>query len=82
MPNTTWAPSEASSGGPSKLSAPPLGIVVARREDDDDDDDNRENIRTLIRPSAKALGKRRVIEVEVQVVTRKSRILVTRKFNR
>jgi hypothetical protein len=45
-----------------------LGIVVPPKDekddDNDDDDDDEENIRTPIRPSAKALGKRRVVETE------------------
>ena len=78
MPNTTAVSSEVSNGGASK---PPLGIVIARREDNGDDDDNgEENVRTPIRPSAKALGKRRVVEVEDP--DRKSCILVTPKFDR
>ncbi|KAI0255530.1 hypothetical protein BJV78DRAFT_1358700 [Lactifluus subvellereus] len=65
IPNTTQAPSEVPSGGASKPSVPPLGIVITRKEDDGYDDDNgEENIRTPIRPSAKALGKRRLVEVE------------------
>ena len=64
MPNAN--PTMPSDGGPTKPPLPPLGIVVTRKESVDDEDDNNqeENIRTPIRPSAKALGKRRVIEVE------------------
>jgi hypothetical protein len=65
VPNATPVPSEGPSGGVSKPSVPQLGIVVTPREvDNNDRDDEEENIRTPIRPSAKALGKRRVIEVE------------------
>jgi len=42
-----------------------LGIVVPQKDEDHDaDDDEEENIRTPIRPSSKALGKRRLIETE------------------
>jgi hypothetical protein len=45
-----------------------LGIAVPPKDEDgvenNDDDDDDENIRTPIRPSAKALGKRRVIEAD------------------
>ncbi|KAI0255548.1 hypothetical protein BJV78DRAFT_1176669 [Lactifluus subvellereus] len=37
---------------------------MRREDDDDDDDDDKENIGTPIRPSAKALGKRRLMNVE------------------
>jgi len=52
-------------GGGSKPAPPTLGIVVPRRDEDDEGDgDGAEEIRTPIRPSAKALGKRRVVEAE------------------
>ncbi|KAI0277856.1 hypothetical protein BGY98DRAFT_977023 [Russula aff. rugulosa BPL654] len=57
--NPPLAHSEAPNGGVSK---PPLGIVVPRV--DVDGQDHEEEVRTPIRPSAKALGKRRVVEVE------------------
>lgn len=57
--NPPLAHSEAPNGGVSK---PPLGIVVPRV--DADGQDHEEEVRTPIRPSAKALGKRRVVEVE------------------
>jgi hypothetical protein len=80
LPNATPTLSEAPTGGASKMSVPPSGIVVTRKEGDGDDDGNEEvNIRTPIRPSAKALGKRRVIEVEEP--DRKLGILVTGKLN-
>jgi hypothetical protein len=79
VPNATPVPSEGASGGVSKPLVPPLSIVVTRREvDDDDRDDEEENIRTPIRPSSKALGKRRVIEVEEPDC--ELGILVTEKF--
>jgi hypothetical protein len=79
VPNATPVPSEGSSGGVSKPLVPHLGIVVTRGEvDDDDRDEEEENIRTPVRPSAKALGKRRVIEVEES--DRELCILVTERF--
>jgi hypothetical protein len=48
----------APNGGVSK---PALGIIVDENRDDEDED---EDIRTPIRPSAKALGKRRVLDAE------------------
>ncbi len=58
-------PSEAPNGGVSKPTPPSLGIIVPRKDEDEDaDDDEEENIRTPIRPSSKALGKRRFIETE------------------
>ncbi|KAF8267754.1 hypothetical protein EI94DRAFT_1729519 [Lactarius quietus] len=54
-------------GGATK---PTLGTIVGRDEDKGkekekvDDEEDEENVRTPIRPSAKALGKRRVVEVE------------------
>lgn len=64
IPNTTPTPSEAPNGGMSQPTHPPLGIVVPHREEDGDRDHEEEDIRTPIRPSAKALGKRRVVEAE------------------
>ena len=65
VPNDPLAPSEAPNGGVPKATLPPLGIVVPRRKaSGDDDKDDDENVRTPIRPSAKALGKRRLVEVE------------------
>ena len=55
--------SEAPNGGAAKPT-PPLGIVVPHKNADGDDDGGDEGVRTPIRPSAKALGKRRVVEVE------------------
>lgn len=54
---------EAPNGGALKLS---LGIIVPRKENEDEGEDGEEeeNIRTPIRPSAKALGKRRIVEAE------------------
>lgn len=45
---------------------PSLGIVVPRKDADEEEEEDEveEDIRTPIRPSAKALGKRRVIETE------------------
>jgi hypothetical protein len=43
------------------VSKPALGIIVDENRDDEDED---EDIRTPIRPSAKALGKRRVLDAE------------------
>ena len=50
----------------SKQISPSLGIIVPRKDADDEEeeDEDEEDIRTPIRPSAKALGKRRVIETE------------------
>ncbi|KAH9988894.1 hypothetical protein BJV77DRAFT_1019728 [Russula vinacea] len=58
-------PSEAPNGGAPKQTSP-LGILVPRRDADRDDNagDVDGEIRTPIRPSAKALGKRRVVEAE------------------
>lgn len=70
VPNPPPAPSEAPNGGVSK---PPLGIVVPRMGADGEDY-GEEEIRTPIRPSAKALGKRRVVETEE--ADRKSYMLV------
>ncbi|KAH9996151.1 hypothetical protein BJV74DRAFT_828545, partial [Russula compacta] len=64
IPNTTPTSSEAPNGGMSQPTHSPLGIVVPRREEDGDRDHGEEDIRTPIRPSAKALGKRRVVEAE------------------
>ncbi|KAI9461993.1 hypothetical protein BJY52DRAFT_1185334 [Lactarius psammicola] len=53
---------EAPNGGALK---PSLGIIVSRKENEDEDEGGEEeDIRTPIRPSAKALGKRRVVEAE------------------
>ncbi|KAH8977421.1 hypothetical protein EDB92DRAFT_1917348 [Lactarius akahatsu] len=52
---------DAPNGGALK---PSLGIIVPRGDNDGEDEDGEENIRTPIRPSAKALGKRRVVEAE------------------
>jgi hypothetical protein len=41
-----------------------LGVIVPPKNEDLEDDDDEGEIRTPIRPSAKALGKRRVIETE------------------
>lgn len=44
-----------------------MGIIVPRKDTDEDDEEEEadsEDIRTPIRPSSKALGKRRVIETE------------------
>jgi hypothetical protein len=62
----TANPTMPSDGGPTKPPLPPLGIVVTNKEsvDDEDDHNEEESIRTPIRPSAKALGKRRLIEAE------------------
>lgn len=62
VPNPPLASSEVPNGGASKPTPPPLGIVVPRI--DADRQDYEEEIRTPIRPSAKALGKRRVVETE------------------
>ncbi|KAI0270754.1 hypothetical protein BC834DRAFT_863090 [Gloeopeniophorella convolvens] len=56
-------PHEAPNGGLHRPMVPPLGVVVPRKEPEGNDDDE-EDVRTPIRPSAKALGKRRVIEME------------------
>ena len=66
IPNAPLAPSEAPNGGVSKQISPSLGIIVPRKDADDEEeeDEDEEDIRTPIRPSAKALGKRRVIETE------------------
>jgi hypothetical protein len=74
VPNPPLAPSEAPNGGVSKPTPPPLGIVVPRI-DADGKEYKEEEIRTPIRPSAKALGKRRVVEAEE--ADRKSYTLVT-----
>src|SRR6266404_4442636 len=62
---TSPAHSEAAlNGGAGK---PALGIHTSRRDEDDvdvHDDKEKEETRTPIRPSAKALGKRRVVEIE------------------
>ena len=63
VPNAPLAHSEAPNGGVSKPTPPPLGIVVPHK-DADGHDREEEEIRTPIRPSAKALGKRRVVETE------------------
>jgi hypothetical protein len=44
-----------------------LGVVVSRKDEEEKEKvegEEEENVRTPIRPSAKALGKRRVVEVE------------------
>lgn len=61
-PNPPLAPSDAPNDGVSSLTPPPLVVVVPRM--DTDGQDYEEEIRTPIRPSAKALGKRRVVETE------------------
>jgi hypothetical protein len=63
VPNPPLAPSEAPNGGVSKPTHPPLGVIVPRIDADGQDYEEGE-IRTPIRPSAKALGKRRVVETE------------------
>jgi hypothetical protein len=72
-------PSEAPNGGAPKQTSP-LGILVPRRDADRDDNagDVDGEIRTPIRPSAKALGKRRVVEAEEP--DRKLCTLVTRRI--
>jgi hypothetical protein len=64
VPSEPLTPSDSPNGGVPKPT--PLGIIVPRRDVDGDggDRDGDENIRTPIRPSAKALGKRRVVEAE------------------
>ncbi|KAH9025575.1 hypothetical protein EDB85DRAFT_2149658 [Lactarius pseudohatsudake] len=52
---------DAPNGGALK---PSLGIIVPRGDNEGEDEDGEENTRTPIRPSAKALGKRRVVEAE------------------
>lgn len=74
VPNSPLAPSDAPNGGVSNLTPPPL-VVVVPRMDADGQDYEEEEIRTPIRPSAKALGKRRVVETEE--ADRKSLTLVT-----
>jgi len=66
IPNAPLTPSEAPNDGVSKQGPPSLGIVVPDKDVDDEveRDEDEEDIRTPIRPSAKALGKRRVIETE------------------
>ncbi|KAH9039426.1 hypothetical protein EDB84DRAFT_1477955, partial [Lactarius hengduanensis] len=62
LPNSAQPFSEdAPNGGALK---PSLGIIVPRGDNKGEDEDGEENIRTPIRPSAKALGKRRVVEAE------------------
>ena len=63
VPNPPLAHSEPPNGGASKQTSPPLGIVVPRMEGGGQEFEEEE-IRTPIRPSAKALGKRRVVETE------------------
>ena len=63
VPNPPLTPSEAPNGGASKPTPTSLGIAVPPRDADGEGDGN-EDIRTPIRPSAKALGKRRVVETE------------------
>ena len=67
VPNAPLATSAAPNDGTSKPPPPSLGIIVPRKDENDDDhvkNDDEENIRTPIRPSAKALGKRRLVEAE------------------
>lgn len=81
VPNAPLAPSAAPNDGGSKPPPPSLGIIVPRKDENDDDHDNNddeENIRTPIRPSAKALGKRRVVEAEE--ADRKRCIFVDRRY--
>jgi len=78
VPNPPLAHSEAPNGGLSKPKPLPLGIIVPDL-DADGQDYEEEEIRTPIRPSAKALGKRRVIESEE--ADRKSYTLVTLQLN-
>ncbi|KAH9025582.1 hypothetical protein EDB85DRAFT_2149666 [Lactarius pseudohatsudake] len=62
LPNSAQPFSEdAPNGGALK---PSLGIIVPRGDNEGEDEDGEENIRTPIRPSAKALGKRRIVEAE------------------
>ena len=66
VPNHSAPPvsGAALNGGASK---PALGIVTSRKDGEDKDrvgDEEGDDIRTPIRPSAKALGKRRVVEAE------------------
>ena len=76
VPNSTLPSSGAApNGGELK---PSLGITVSRRDYEDDDDD--EDIRTPIRPSAKALVKRRVVEAEEP--DRKSKTLYRSEIHR
>jgi hypothetical protein len=70
VPNPPLAPSEAPNGGVSKPTSPPV--------DAGGKDYEEEEIRTPIRPSAKALGKRRVVETEE--ADRKSYTLVTTRL--
>jgi hypothetical protein len=74
VPNPPLAPSEAPNGGVSKPTPPPLGVVVPHKGADGQDYEEEE-VRTPIKPSAKALGKRRVVETEE--ADRKSYTLVT-----
>ena len=76
VPNPPLAHSEAPNGGVSKPTPPPLGVVVPRV--DADGQEFEEEVRTPIRPSAKALGKRRVVETEE--ADRKSYTLVNLRF--
>jgi hypothetical protein len=80
VPNDPLTPSEASNGGVSKPTPPSLGIIVPRKDADGDgnNEDEDEDVRTPIRPSAKALGKRRLVEAEE--ADRKLCTLVTRQI--
>jgi hypothetical protein len=60
---------------------PSLGIIVPRKDTDEDEEEgeeDEEDIRTPIRPSSKALGKRRVMETEDP--DRKLCTLVNRRY--
>ena len=60
---------------------PSLGIVVPHKDtdgDEEEEDEDEDDIRTPIRPSSKALGKRRVIETEDP--DRKLCTLVNRRY--
>jgi hypothetical protein len=81
VPNAPLATSEASNSSVSKPQPPSLGIIVPRNDaNDDDDGDDEEDIRTPSRPSAKALGKRRLIETEE--ADRKCRIFCHQEVTR
>ncbi|KAI0299014.1 hypothetical protein B0F90DRAFT_1810761 [Multifurca ochricompacta] len=64
VPNATDVPN----GSASKPAVPSLGIIVSSGgdivDDEEKEEEEEEDIRTPIRPSAKALGKRRLIEAE------------------